>query len=688
MPHKRINAPLVTGLMLAVLAAPLSAQAAEERAEEPTDALTNALTDAGADPLSGVFTLGEIEVSGNAEDNKNTTVEKIMAEELRDFDRNTVGDAVSLLPGVSSTVTGARNEQTLSVRGFDIKHVPLFLDGIPIYVPYDGYPDLGRFTTFDLSEIVVSMGFTSVLYGPNTMGGAINLVSRRPEKLLEGNAGIGVSSGDAFTTYANAGTNRGSWYLQTGGSYVNSDYFPLADDFTAVKTEDGDHRNNSYHRDEKANVKLGFTPNSDDEYAFSYTYQHGDKGVPPYTGTDSSVTPRYWQWPYWDKQSYYFTSKTDLDGKAYVKTRAYHDIFKNSLWSYDDDTYTTITKKYAFRSWYDDYTNGASLELGTPLIPDNLVKLALHYKVDVHREHNEGDPIQEFRDQMLSAGLEDTVTFSKSFYAIAGVSYDTIETLDAQNLTASGTLEDFPMESTSGVNPQIGFFYLPTEKSTINASVSQKTRLPSIKDRYSYKLGTALPNPDLDPEQSINYEVGYENRHLKNFRWKGTLFFNDVSDYIQQVTVPDPDDASKTKYQNQNIGEVDLSGVELEVAGYLTNALEIGCNYTFTQAENHTDDTELINIPEHKLVPYLKYTFMERLSTLIDAEIYSDRFSSSNGKREADGFMTANIKFGYDFGNGLLAETGLKNLLDEDYELEEGYPEPGRTVFANLRYTF
>lgn len=87
MPHKRINAPLVTGLMLAVLVAPFSAQAAEERAEEPTNALTDALTDAGADPLPGVFTLGEIEVSGNAEDNKNTTVEKITAEELRDFDR-------------------------------------------------------------------------------------------------------------------------------------------------------------------------------------------------------------------------------------------------------------------------------------------------------------------------------------------------------------------------------------------------------------------------------------------------------------------------------------------------------------------------------------------------------------------------------------------------------------------------
>ena len=197
-----------------------------------------------AQESTGVFTLGEIEISGESETNKNTTVEKITAEELRDFDRNTVGDAVSLLPGVSSTVTGARSEQTLMVRGFDIKHVPLFLDGIPIYVPYDGYPDLGRFTTFDLSEIVVSKGFTSVLYGPNTMGGAINMVSRRPEKPLEGEAGAGISSGDTYTAYANAGTNRGTWYLQAGGSYVSSDFFPLSDDFVAAETEDGDHREN------------------------------------------------------------------------------------------------------------------------------------------------------------------------------------------------------------------------------------------------------------------------------------------------------------------------------------------------------------------------------------------------------------------------------------------------------------
>ena len=168
--------PVSAALVLTLLAA------------QPADTLRAEETE---DTGVSVFTLGEIEVSGKDDGNKNTTIDRVDAETIRDFNRNTVADAANLIPGVTASVTGARSEQTLYVRGFDIKHVPIFLDGIPIYVPYDGYPDLARFTTFDLSELVVSKGFTSVLYGPNTMGGAINMVSRRPERTFEGNAGAG-----------------------------------------------------------------------------------------------------------------------------------------------------------------------------------------------------------------------------------------------------------------------------------------------------------------------------------------------------------------------------------------------------------------------------------------------------------------------------------------------------------------
>jgi iron complex outermembrane receptor protein len=462
----------------------------------------------------------------------------------------------------------------------------------------------------------------------------------------------------------------------------------LSDDFSPTTAEDGEHRNNSYRRDKKLNVKIGFTPNENDEYAFSFINQQGEKGSSPYAGSDPAETIRYWQWPYWDKQSYYFTSKTELPGKSYIKTRAYHDIFKNSLYSYDDDSYTTISKKYAFRGGYDDYTDGASLELGSSSLADNLIKLALHYKRDVHQEQDEGEPELTFRDQIFSVGLEDTITFSDQVFVIAGVSYDALETLQAEELSASGTIVDFPEGSTSGVNPQLGLFYSPTKADNLHVSVARKTRLPSIKDRYSYRLGTAIPNPDLDPEKSINYEIGYENTHFETLNLKGTVFYNDVSDYIQLTQMADPDNPGKTIDRNENIGKVGLSGYELEASAQLLRSLEIGGNYTYTYADNKSNASKLTDIPKHKVVAYFRYTLFDRLIGQVDAEYDSKRYSSSDGVRVAGDYIVANVKVGYDFGNGFLAETGVANVLDENYEIQEGYPQAGRTLFANVRYIF
>ncbi len=97
---------------------------------------------------------------------------------------------------------------------------------------------------------------------------------------------------------------------------------------------------------------------------------------------------RFWQWPYWDKRSLYFTSNTALGEKSYAKARLYYDVFKNSLWAFDDASYSTFKKPSSFKSHYDDYTYGGSVEAGTELIPHNTLKLALHFKDDVHREQN------------------------------------------------------------------------------------------------------------------------------------------------------------------------------------------------------------------------------------------------------------------------------------------------------------
>lgn len=316
------------------------------------------------------------------------------------------------------------------------------------------------------------------------------------------------------------------------------------------------------------------------------------------------------------------------------------------------------------------------------------MKLALHYKRDVHREQNEGLPELTFKDQIFSVGLENTSTFTKNLYAITGISYDYLDTLAAEEISASGQVVDFPMESTSGLNPQLGLFYAPGKTDILHVAVARKTRLPSIKDKYSYRLGTAIPSPNLDAEKSINYEIGYENKNITGVYIKGTVFYNNVTDYIQSIKVADPNNPGKTTNQNQNIGEVDLSGLEFEVGTEVFKALEIGCNYTLTHADNKTDDNEITNVPKHKVGAYLRYTVFERLVAQIDAEYDSRRFSSADGVQAADGYVVANTKIGYDIGTGFWVDAGVENLFDKNYEIQEGYPEAGRTLFANVRYTF
>ena len=641
---------------------------------------------------SGVFTLGEIEVAGSQTQGPTAILaERVTEEELRQFNRDDVAEALDLLPGVHLTKVGARNESAVYVRGFDIRHVPLFLDGIPMYVPYDGYPDLRRFTTFDLSQIVVSKGFASVLYGVNTMGGAINLVSKRPQKKFEGNMGAGYASGDSYQAYFNVGTNQDWWYLQTGASWYNIDHFRLSDDFREMANEDGGRRENAYQRDRKVNIKLGLTPRGEDEYALSYIFQHGVKGTPPYAGDYPNIFPetrtRYWRWPYWEKEAYYFNSRTGLGQKSYVKTRLFYDFYKNSLFSYDDAEYESITRPYAFRSNYDDHTYGGSLEVGTRLLPRNDLKMAFHYKRDVHKEHNWPNPYQRFEDEIYSVGIEDTVTLTEKLKMVAGISYDVIKTLDAQNLV-SGELVDFPKKKSGAWNPQIGLFYDVTDTATIHATVACKTRLPTIKDKYSYRLGSAIPNPALKPEKAINYEIGYRNLLWDRISLSAAVFYSHISDFILQETVTDPDDPTITTGQNQNVGKVEQYGFEVGLSGALTDALEAGINYTFLERDNRSNDNELTNTPNHKLFTYLRYDPLPWLSLQADMNYYSNSYSSTDGVRIAGEFAVVNTKVTFELLPDLNLEAGINNLFDTDYAYDEGYPEAGINYFANVSYRF
>lgn len=633
---------------------------------------------------SNIFMLGEVIITNHQ--NKDT-LNRVTSKKMESQNKTEVSRALNMLPGISLTASGPRNESMVSVRGFDLRQVPVYMDGIPVYVPYDGYVDLARFTTFDLATVDVSKGFSSVLYGPNSLGGAINLVSRKPLKKLEYDGSLGMINENGYQGNVNIGAKLNKFYVQGGFSYLDRNSTRMSSNFIPTANENGGQRDNSYRTDQKISFKIGWTPTEKSEYAIGYINQQGEKGNPVYTGNDPLNTlllkPRFWQWPNWDKESFYFISNSSFDDKNSFKTRLYFDRFKNTLDSYDDASYSTQTKPYAFESIYNDYTYGGNLEYNTKFIPKNDLKIAFHFKEDVHRENNLGEPVRHFVDNTILVGIEDVYKVNSKFTVIPGVSYNIRKNTEAEDYNSTTkVISDYPSaEASDAFNAQIGLFYQLNEAQKLGATVSQKTRFATIKDRYSYRMGTAIPNPDLKPEKATNYEVNYTANFFDKITFQTALFYSELSDAILSVSNVQPG-----KSQMQNFGKAEYKGIEAQLNYPILENLLFNVNYTYIERKNITNPTiHFTDVPNTKVMGTLEYSPIKFLRLIANSEFNSSRFSTSYGARVPD-YTLLNFYASGKITKNFSVDAGLNNIFDKNYCLVEGYPEEGRNFFVTLRF--
>lgn len=633
---------------------------------------------------SNVFMLGEVVVIHHQ--NKDT-LNRVTSKKIESQNKLEVSTALNLLPGVTLTASGPRNESMVSIRGFDLRQVPVYMDGIPVYVPYDGYVDLARFTTSDLAAIDVAKGFSSVLYGPNSLGGAINLVSRKPSKKLEYDGALGMINENGYKGNINIGSKIDQFYFQGGYSYLDRNSTRMSSNFVPTANENGGQRDNSYRTDQKISFKIGWTPTEKSEYAIGYINQQGEKGNPVYTGYDTQNTlllkPRFWQWPNWDKESYYFISNSNFDSKNSLKTRLYFDRFTNTLNSYDDATYSTQTKPYAFQSRYNDYTYGGNLEYNTKFIPKNDLKIAFHFKEDVHRENNLGEPVRYFIDNTVLVGIEDVYKVNSKFTIIPGISYNIRKNKRAEDYNSTTKkISDYPSaDASDAFNAQVGFFYQLNNEQKLSATVSQKTRFATIKDRYSYRMGTAIPNPDLKPEKAVNYELNYSAGLFDKLTFQTSLFYSSLSDAILSVSNVQPG-----KAQMQNFGKAEYRGVEAQLNYAALENLSFNFNYTYIERKNITNPTiHFTDVPHTKIMGTLEYQPLKALRFIASSEFNSSRFSTSYGARVPD-YTLLNSYVSAKVLTNFSIDAGINNILDKNYSLVEGYPEEGRNFFVTLRF--
>jgi iron complex outermembrane recepter protein len=659
MQHPGIHPPPFT-LKLAVLACPLLAGGAQA---------ADAVFDLGA-----VTVLGQRGTAGAVGEEQVATV--VNRADMQRFNRDNVGDALNLLSGVTLS-TNSRNEKTIAVRGFDARQVPLFIDGIPVYVPYDGYVDFNRFATADLAAIQVAKGYSAIAYGANTLGGAINLISRKPAAPLEADAALGAGAAGARRAAANIGSNQGPWYVQAGLSHSEGDGFRLASAFRPTRTEDGGLRENSYYNDSKLSLKAGLTPGGGDEYALSYYRQEGEKGQPPSTVPEAA---RYWKWPYWDKESLYLVTSTGLGRLERFKLRLYHDRYANEVDSYTDGRYATLKTGGpgavgTGRSIYRDHSDGAIVELQSLRLAAHSLQAVAHYKADHHEETDAAATVNaRFGDTLLSLGAEDLVQLAPALQLALGVSRDRLRPDSVYSL---GNAYSLPPAKDAN-NAQAGLYYDWPGAARLYATVARKARLPTLKDRYSQRLGTFIENPALSPERASNYEIGYQGAPAAATRYDAALYLSDIGDKIQAVA-----NASGNRSQMRNIGQVRMAGMELGVMRRAGRLLDVGASYSYIHAQNvSAPATRITDLPAHKLAAHATWHANERWELVAYGLANSRRWASDTVRLA--GYATLDLKAVYRPSARVALEAGASNAAGRNYQLADGFPAAGRAWFVNL----
>ena len=688
----RLITALLGATSLAVLAAPAHA----------ADADANA---------SNVFDLGQIVVTAPklvAPTNLGPTVgaSTLSSEAIYKFDRPTLDDAINLIPGVSSSNTGgSRNERVVSVRGFNRFQVPLMIDGIRVFLPADNRLDYGRFLTSDIAEIQVAKGYASVIDGPDGMGGAINLVTRKPTKAIEAEAQATVDGGreGEYSGYNFSGLLGGKtdqWYAQASFARNLQDHTDLAGGFVPTASEDGGHRNLSATRDWRVNAKIGYTPNATDEYTLSYTRQEGSKFAPPST-TDPLSIQRYWTWPYWNIDSIYFLSTTALGDRVTLKTKMYRNTFDNLLRSFDTPAENTQTKGFAFNSYYADEAHGGMAEVIWRATDADTLSFAFHYRRDKHVEWQQSfpagttEPPQTDLEDTYSLALENVYTFSPAVTLTAGASYDFKDLKRAEDY-ASNAFVYYPLKDSHSLNGQAKLNWQVDPSTDLYASVSSRTRFPTIFERFSSRFGGAVSNAGLKPERATNLELG-GSKLFGIVRAEGAIFYSHLNNvivnfpFIYNSCTPAGVCTPNAVTQSRNLGDGDYYGAELSLSAQLNSQLSLGANYTFTHRDLHDPNNAAFrpsDVPTHKGFIYVDWSPISRLHILPSIDLASDRWTVNTAGTlyyRTGSYANGAIRADFELANGVTIGAGVRNLFDQNYQLVDGFPEPGRSYFASIR---
>lgn len=539
-------------------------------------------------------------------------------------------DLLKIDPSINVVQSGGYGQQTsLFLRGTNSTQTLVLRDGVRLNSATTGAASIPFLDTTDIQQIEVLKGPASVLYGTDAIGGVVQFVTKTPQKSA---AFVTSEIGESKTYKSLVGAD-----LAENGIYAQVRGQILESDGTSVFNLN-DHRNYSF--DQKGySAKFGVDR---EQYAASLDYSQ-NQGNNQYNSWGTFMSQ--------DFENEVVNLKMRVNPTKTLEIHTRLSQFKDNL----DQTTTANSNVHSTTQEAELYSKWQISQVQNILAGVTTRSTAA-------------------KTNALNEDIQSTGYYLQHQYQANGLS------------TQLGVrLEDNEKFGTHSV-VQGGVRYQLLPNTSIYTNIGTAFKAPTLNDMYAWG-----GNDLLDPEESISYEIGVDQRITANLLVGASIFYTEVDNMINSTCVSMCDgDWENTfpVYQNKNIDQASMQGAELS-AKWTHEDYFLSTGYSYVKTEDEDKGTELLRRPRQSLS---LSTGLENADYGISATLTA-KSKSKDFSQDIPGYARIDLNAYWNIHPHVKLFSNIENIADVQYKTVHSsgaqyYVNGGRLASAGVTFKY
>ncbi|MEL4471643.1 TonB-dependent receptor [Shewanella algae] len=650
-----------------------------------------------------------------------TTSWSISEDEIKALGAQSLDEVLKNVPGVYVRY-GGEGTPRVDIRGFKTRHVTLLVNGVPANSADDGQFDPSVIPTSQISRVEVSVGPTSVLYGPGGAGGVINIITKRGDSAPAVSGNLELSKDDTFKGDISAAGSGDNWQGLISAGYQHTDGFPMSSDYQVTEYQDKYQRNNADKELTNLYAQGSYWLSDNTQLIANMALRSGEWGKPPRDGSGSGRV-KFERVDDYDSQTFQLGLAHKFNDTFTFRGFGYHNQSDTYETVYGDNSYAELTQSQDGRS----KVQGANLQLITDFDTAGILTTS------VIAEKQSWEAVAESLGSSKSGSSKVAAakgsgggtgsgggngsgggtgsgggngsgggtgsgggngsgggrgeSFDDSAWVYTAAAEYQFQSEGDWGFTLGGAYHD--MDKTEGnendYSALASGFWQAADDTRLSLSVARKVRFPSMRNLYSLSSG----NQELETEISKHVELGLEQGLGMNTELQLYLYHTDADDYIAK-------DASG---MYQNMGNYRFQGLDTVLSNNSIENLDLSLSYSYLHAEDRDSSTGFDGLdyrPKHQLRFQLGYKLPTETRIHLNVERIMDQNYYEQEKIGGQKVWQEKSLDDYTLVDINLVQPLLKdklelylratNLLDENYYQSDSLPQAGRQVFVGINW--